>query len=724
MAIQFKNLVDVFEQRTGAIATDAYTLTVSTEQTSGATPNPGTGGLKVQYYSVSSGTTHGFGLVAGSSSSDFLTSGPMHFYTNSDLDTKNATGFAMAIDNFGRVGIGETSPDELLHIKGPTPKIKLEHSSGYFESKVEFYSGATKAGELAAYNNPGFQGVLLSYDQGLATTRLQIESTKFRLTTNDSANYQAEVFIDEYIVHEGDPTTKFGFVANNNFAINTAGAERVRVTSGGNVGIGTSSPNTALEVDGAITTTTSDYVQGSTGSRLILETSGSGNTNSYIQAQSSGGTSSAEDLALQLYGGNVGIGTASPSEKLDVAGNVGIDESIIHNGDTDTKIGFVANDNFAITTAGVERVRVTSGGSVGIATNNPGAKLDVEGNAVLGSSGNTATGSYAVALNQNNTASALDSLATGENTTASGRQAFSGGFNTTASGDASFAVGARTTASANQSFAAGAETNATGIASAAFNALTDATGKNSFAIGGDTTASGESSFSLGVGGNAQGLGSISAGLSCNTGGSANGAFAGGTASNANGQYSIAFGDVANASGRVSQALGYIVNATGQYSFAANFNNTASGQASAAFGQQNTVSGTQSIASGFLNTERNGASATFGSFNGQQAHSVSNNQFMFGRYLNVPRNSSGTPSQGCMVVGEHNTYLNRTDVKFAVGTGAGVGAEADSFTVLKDGNVLMEQIVNKNYSSDSAAASGGVPVGGIYHNSGDLKIRLT
>ena len=98
--------------------------------------------------------------------------------------------------------------------------------------------------------------------------------------------------------------------------------------------------------------------------------------------------------------------------------------------------------------------------------------------------------------------------------------------------------------------------------------------------------------------------------------------------------------------------------------------------------------------------------------------------MFGRYLNVPRNSSGTPSQGCMVVGEHNAYSNRTDVKFAVGTGVGVGAEQDSFTVLKDGNVLMEQIVNKNYSSDSAAASGGVPVGGIYHNAGDLKIRLT
>jgi hypothetical protein len=89
--------------------------------------------------------------------------------------------------------------------------------------------------------------------------------------------------------------------------------------SANKVGIGTTSPNTALEVDGAITTTTSDYVQGTTGSRLILETNGSGNTHSFIQAQNSGGTSNAEDLALQLYGGNVGIGTDSPDTKLHIA---------------------------------------------------------------------------------------------------------------------------------------------------------------------------------------------------------------------------------------------------------------------------------------------------------------------------------------------------------------------------------------------------------------------
>jgi len=58
---------------------------------------------------------------------------------------------------------------------------------------------------------------------------------------------------------------------------------------------------------------------------------------------------------------------------------IGIAENIYHLGDTDTKFGFVANDNFAITTGATERVRVTSGGSVGIGTNNPVAKLQVSG---------------------------------------------------------------------------------------------------------------------------------------------------------------------------------------------------------------------------------------------------------------------------------------------------------------------------------------------------------
>ena len=272
--------------------------------------------------------------------------------------------------SINRVGIGTTLPDEILHIKGPTPKIKLEHSSGYFESKIEFYSISTKAGELAVYNNPGFQGVVLSYDQGLAATRFQVESTKFRFTTNDPANYQAEVFIDEYIVHEGDPNTKFGFVANDNFAITTGGVERVRVKSG-NVGIGTTSPDTILEVvDENPILTVRDTSTGlsSANSALRLAESGSGDTlGNYwdlkMKPESVGGTtnfaianSSLGEVLNINYQGNVGIGTSNPGAKLDVNNDAQIDTysagtTIAHNAGyikllSDAKTGWAPGDEF------------------------------------------------------------------------------------------------------------------------------------------------------------------------------------------------------------------------------------------------------------------------------------------------------------------------------------------------------------------------------------------
>jgi hypothetical protein len=36
---------------------------------------------------------------------------------------------------------------------------------------------------------------------------------------------------------------------------------------------------------------------------------------------------------------------------------------------------------------------------------------------------------------------------------------------------------------------------------------------------------------------------------------------------------------------------------------------------------------------------------------------------------------------------------------------------------------MEKVVNYDYADDSTAQSAGVPIGGIYHTGGTLKIRL-
>ena len=60
------------------------------------------------------------------------------------------------------------------------------------------------------------------------------------------------------------------------------------------------------------------------------------------------------------------------------AGSVSIDDYIIHNGDTDSKFGFVSNDTFVVNTNNLTRLRVASGGNVGIGVTSPAVKLDVQ----------------------------------------------------------------------------------------------------------------------------------------------------------------------------------------------------------------------------------------------------------------------------------------------------------------------------------------------------------
>tara|TARA_R100001460_G_scaffold72057_4_gene112774 strand:+ start:1028 stop:3100 length:2073 start_codon:yes stop_codon:yes gene_type:complete len=61
------------------------------------------------------------------------------------------------------------------------------------------------------------------------------------------------------------------------------------------------------------------------------------------------------------------------------SGNLIIPDSIIHNGDANTKIRFPAVDTVTIETAGSERLRVDSSGNVGIGTTGPARNLEVKG---------------------------------------------------------------------------------------------------------------------------------------------------------------------------------------------------------------------------------------------------------------------------------------------------------------------------------------------------------
>ena len=89
------------------------------------------------------------------------------------------------------------------------------------------------------------------------------------------------------------------------------------INSSGNVGIGTSAPSEALEVNGKIKADT--HFTSSDGN-VTLSTSGTGG-NVYLRPN---GSSTSTGQVIVVASGNVGIGNSSPSEKLDVAGTASV----------------------------------------------------------------------------------------------------------------------------------------------------------------------------------------------------------------------------------------------------------------------------------------------------------------------------------------------------------------------------------------------------------------
>ena len=62
------------------------------------------------------------------------------------------------------------------------------------------------------------------------------------------------IILDDSISHIGDTDTKIRFPAADTFTVETAGSERLRIKSDGNVGIGTENPDTQLQLFGSSTT--------------------------------------------------------------------------------------------------------------------------------------------------------------------------------------------------------------------------------------------------------------------------------------------------------------------------------------------------------------------------------------------------------------------------------------------------------------------------------------
>ena len=122
---------------------------------------------------------------------------------------------------------------------------------------------------------------------------------------------------------------KQGYSASG-IAFGTNNTERMRINVSGNVGIGTTTPGVRLVNAGATLAETPTLGSATIGANAILSANGlygiytGVSSAGYVwqQVQRNDGNGSVYALALQPSGGNVGIGTASPSQKLEVNGSI------------------------------------------------------------------------------------------------------------------------------------------------------------------------------------------------------------------------------------------------------------------------------------------------------------------------------------------------------------------------------------------------------------------
>jgi hypothetical protein len=194
--------------------------------------------------------------------------------------------------------------------------------------------------------------------------------------------------------------------AQDDLLLQTNGTTKLIIKNGGNVGIGTTSPyaNLDLGATGAnniiLRNTTSAYnlgYIGNAGGRISI---GFSDSNSslvvlpYLSVLSSGnvliGTTTDAGFRLQVHGADGTSYLKLTSTVATTGGRIG------YNGD-ELRIDQQQNADLTLRTNGSERMRITSGGNVGIGTTSPAVSLHIQKN----------SGTYELIQIQNNSAGAL-----------------------------------------------------------------------------------------------------------------------------------------------------------------------------------------------------------------------------------------------------------------------------------------------------------------------------
>ena len=311
----------------------------------------------------------------------------------------NSTVFTVSDTN--RVGIGSTQPD-----------VKLDVGGDMNVSGTLTYEDVT---------NVETTGIV---------TAAQLVVTGVGATFAGISTFLGNIEVGDKIIHNGDTNTAIRFPAADTFTVETAGSERLRVTSAGNFGVGTTpeeifhvkaSSETVSSRDGVLFESSSSLAA-DTGLPLVFtshignaanygvasiagrkENATSGNGAGYLQfGTGSSGGAIAEKMRITGIG-SVGIGTDDPKTLLDISNSSGTGaQMMFHDSSTGYELGDgvrvgyngsgaqiwnFENTYIRFATTNVERIRIDPDGRFlkgitsardNFANNASGAELDFQ----------------------------------------------------------------------------------------------------------------------------------------------------------------------------------------------------------------------------------------------------------------------------------------------------------------------------------------------------------
>src|SRR3989338_1166921 len=342
------------------------------------------------YFKSKSSTSGSAGVYAINTS----TSGPV-YGLYAETKSTNASSAGVYARNTGGVGYAGYFEGGPVRVVG-----NLEVTGSVTAGGGAPISGSGTTNYITKWTGSSSLGNSIIFDNGtnvgIGTTspgiKLEVSDTMGVKEGNDFVTLDVSAG-DSYISWGDSDSSRslvFGTIANYP---GSGWSEKMRITNSGNVGIGTTGPGYKLTI--------SDV----SGSSLLALVNSTNNTNWQFIPVTNGANS---DLRFYNNGaypvtfqttGNVGIGTTSPSYKLDVQGSgtvasfngpiiVGTPTSASHSATksyVDSVIGGGgASGSFTTLTVTGSTYLATSSGNVGIGTTSPGAKLHVSGGAIIG----------------------------------------------------------------------------------------------------------------------------------------------------------------------------------------------------------------------------------------------------------------------------------------------------------------------------------------------------